>query len=61
MTPHNPSLDERGSFCEPCGKYESEHGTCAKCGHLEPCDCICEFLRTEWPTHHANPERVDVS
>lgn len=36
-----------------------EAPTCDGCGHLDD-DCICAFLRDEWPAHHANPEAVDV-
>jgi hypothetical protein len=41
-------------FCYRCGAGPPE---CEKCGHSIT-DCICEFLRTDWPTHPANPDRV---
>jgi hypothetical protein len=44
-------------ICEDCNKPLAEHGHCEACGHYD-CDCICEFLRTEWPTHPANPDRI---
>lgn len=56
-TPHSWQEDV---LCHDCCKYLDEHETCAKCEHFD-CDCICEFLRTDWPTHPANPERVDVA
>lgn len=43
------------SFCADCQKWLSEHGKCSACGHYD-CDCICEFLRDEWPTHPSNPD-----
>lgn len=58
---HGDPLGHRGdAWCSPCRKWVSEHDRCPECQHAE-CDCICEFLRTEWPTHHANPDRVDVA
>lgn len=43
------------SFCRDCQKPLSAHTKCSGCEHFA-CDCICEFLRDEWPTHHANPD-----
>ena len=47
------------SFCEDCKKPLSAHEKCSGCEHYE-CDCICDFLRDEWPTHPANPEAPDA-
>ena len=44
------------SFCEDCQKWLSDHEHCPNgCGHYA-CDCICGFLRDEWPTHPSNPD-----
>jgi hypothetical protein len=55
--------EQSDSFCADCQKPLSEHEHCARsdvraagCGHYD-CDCICDFLRDEWPTHPANPDR----
>lgn len=31
---------------------------CKVCDHFVD-DCICDFVRDEWPTHFANPDRVE--
>lgn len=51
------STTDDDSWCRDCEKWLSEHAICPKCDHAD-CDCICEFLRTEWPTHPDNPERT---
>jgi D-glycero-D-manno-heptose 1,7-bisphosphate phosphatase len=43
------------SFCTDCQKLLSAHEKCEACGHYD-CDCICDFLRDDWPTHPSNPD-----
>lgn len=54
-----PATTQSDSYCDDCRKLVSEHAICPECKHAD-CDCICEFLRTEWPTHHANPNRIEA-
>lgn len=47
------------SYCFDCEKLVSEHAKCDGCGHYD-CDCICDFLRDDWPTHPSNPDAVEA-
>lgn len=46
---------DEDSFCTDCQKRLSAHEKCDGCEHYV-CDCICDFLRDDWPTHPSNPD-----